>query len=450
MPKAKTLPEQPMREAIAYLKGEMPEAERLLFEDRMAESEELREQLSEARTLLDALTVSGEEATVRVVNEQITEAIRRGASDLHILPERQEVRIRLRIDGHLHDMAPLPNHLMRPVVDRWKVMADMHVGERRVPQDGRLPIKHTGEDYNLRVNILPTLYGERVTVRILPTSRVLLGLDHLGLDIRQMEALRRITRRGSGMILACGRINQGKTTLLYSLLKEMQEGSGLPQRSILTVEDPVEMSLGKGISQTSVDRRAGLTYPAALRTMLRADAEVVYCAEMRDLETAEIATELALTGRLVLSSLHTASALHGVERLRNMGLENFLIADTLAGLIGLRLVRRTDTTQTEEYQPTEEELERAGLTPSDGPFRRGVPAEANGHTGFKGLVPLIEIIEPTPDLRRRIATGATVEEMWQTAFNTSSGSLRDVARERVRAGLTTVEEVNWALYDYPA
>ncbi len=436
--------------ALAYLKNEMTDAERALFEEMLAESEELRDELAQARQALDALTASSDGPIVRLVNSMIVGAIERGASDIHIVPERRAMIVRYRMDGVLTDepVWSLPKEQQQPILDRWKVMADMNVGERRLPQDGRIPVKHDNKDYDLRVCVLPTLYGERVTVRILYRSEVLMGLANMGYTTAQVEALRRLARLPAGLILNSGQTGSGKTTLLYSLLKEMQS-PGMPRRNILTVEDPVEYQLGEGISQTQVLKRAGLTFPAALRGFFRSDPDVVMCAQMRDLETAELCVEIALTGHLALSSLHTTSAFRILERLQNMGVERFLVADTVAGLIAQRLVRRIDARKTEEYEPAEEELEKLGLTKADGPFRRGVPTETNGGTGFRGRLPLIEIVEVDSRLRRRIAEGTSAEQLAADTFARTGGSLRDDARAKVKAGLTTVEEVSWALFDYP-
>jgi type II secretory ATPase GspE/PulE/Tfp pilus assembly ATPase PilB-like protein len=436
--------------ALAYLKNEMTDAERALFEEMLAESDDLREELAQARQMLDALSASSDGPIIRLAYAMIVGAIERGASDIHILPERRAVTVRYRLDGVLTDEPAwvLPKEQQQPLIDRWKVMADMNVGERRVPQDGRIPVKHDNQDYDVRVSVLPILYGERVTARILYKSSVLMGLGKLGYTAAQEGALRRLARLPAGLILNSGQTGSGKTTLLYSLLKEMQS-PGMPRRNILTVEDPVEYQLGDGISQTQVQKRAGLTFPAALHSFLRSDPDVVMCAEMRSLETAELCVEIALTGHLLLSSLHTTSAIGILERLQNMGVEHFLVADTVAGLIAQRLVRRIDARETEEYEPAEGELEKLGLTKADGPFRRGVPAEANGGTGFRGRIPLIEIVEVDSRMRRRIAEGRSAEQLAADTFARTGGSLRDDARAKVKAGLTTVEEVNWALFDYP-
>ena len=434
--------------AIAYLQGEMSETEQEQFEQMLMESGTLREEVARSREVLDSLKNSGDGAVVRIVLDQITRAIALGASDIHLVPQRREVRVSYRVDGFLQEAPPLARSDQQAVIDRWKVMADMNLAERNLPQDGRIPIKHKNEDFDLRVSVLPTLYGERVTARILSRGDVRLGLDRLQISAAPLAALKRLSHLGSGLIITSGQTGVGKTTLLYSLLQEIKT-AGRGGRSLMTVEDPVEFGFDLGISQTGVNRRAGLTYANVLRGMRRSDPDVILCSEMRDQETAEIITEIALTGHLVLSALHTTSALGTIQRLRDIGIMNFLIADMTAGLIGQRLVRRIDERETEEYEPAPEELEKAGLTRADGPFRRGVPSEANGGTGFKGRVPLVEVVEITPTLRRLIAERAPGEELWRAAFAKNADSLRDDARARVEAGLTTVEEVNWALFDYP-
>ncbi|MES2459484.1 MAG: ATPase, T2SS/T4P/T4SS family [Armatimonadota bacterium] len=440
--------EQQSAKALAYLKGEMSEPERDIFEQMLTESEALREEVVRSRQILDSIDATRDDAVVRIVNDQITQAITRGASDIHLVPQRRSVMVSCRIDGYLQEVSTLAKEHQQAVIDRWKLMADMNLAERSLPQDGRIPLKHNKADYDLRVSILPTLYGERLTARILSEGGVLLGFDHLRLSPAPLAALKRLSRLGAGLILTTGQTGVGKTTLLYSLLQEIRT-SGRGGQNILTIEDPVEFGFDLGISQTGVNRRMGLTYAAALRGMLRSDPDVILCAEMRDLETAELTAEIALTGHLILSALHTTSALGAIQRLRDIGIENFLIADIVAGLIGQRLVRRIDTGETEEYEPDTEELERAGLTKADGPFLRGVPSDSNGGTGFKGRIPLVEVVEVTPVLRRLIAERASDEALWRAAFAKNAGSLRDDARSRVRAGLTTVEEVNWALFDYP-
>ena len=433
-------------QALAYLQGEMNGAEKRAFEEALTRSAELRAELERTRALLDAMEATSEPSIARMARAVLIEAVKRNASDMHIVPYRNETVVHLRIDGHLHELMNLPQEIGQAVVDRWKVMADMNLVERRVPQDGRLPVRHEGRDYDLRVSVLPTLYGERVTAHITNRSEALLGLDRLGLGPARIQAVRRLIGRPSGLVLAAGRSNSGRTTLLYSMLRDIRTGE---RKNILTVEHPVEMTL-EGVSQTSVDKMAGLGFASALRALLRSDPDVVYCGELPGPETAQAATELAQRRCLVLSALNVSSALGVVQRLRDMGTESFQIAETLAGAIGQRLVRKVCPACVAEYDPAPEELQRAGLSLlEDGPFRRGAGCAACNDTGFRGHVALFEVLEVDHALRRLVAEGAPLETLWRESFGRTGGSLWDDARQKVRDGLTTVEEVHWALFDYP-
>lgn len=446
---------------VAFLKNEMSAEESAAFQQRIAEDEDLQTEVEKSKAVLAALAAANSTPLIRMVNAILASGIERGVSDIHIVPGRgQKLSILFRQDGALREATteeltggvmtePLPFHLHQPIIDRFKTMADMHLGERRLPQDGRLPVTHQNKDYNIRVTTLPSLYGERLTARILPQQDIMVGLERLGYNDAQLTTLRRLIRLRSGLILVGGWVDSGKTTLIYSLLQEMQK-PGWPRRNILTVEDPIEMGFpleGSPITQTAINKRLGLTFAAALHAARRNDPDVIYCGGMRDEETTEICVETALIGHLLLASLPVASALGIVERLRNIGIPNYLIADSVAGLVGVRLARRVDKRQTEEYTPDAEELARLGLTANDGPFLRGVPTRENGNSGFAGRVPLIEIIEVTPALRRLIAEGADRETLAAEAFR-NGGSLRDDARAKIKAGLTTVEEVSWTLFDY--
>lgn len=440
--------------ALAYLKGEMAGGERSAFEAELARSEAARAALERARTVLERVGAASDESAARTLNALIARAIEQGASDLHLRPERRDVAVQVRVDGALREMERLSKERHAPVLDRLKVMADMDVSERRVPQDGRIPLQHgaTGKDYDLRVTTIPSLYGESAVVRILSRSAedARLGLDNLGLGAEQVAGLRRLVRRPAGLVVVTGNAGQGKTTLLYSLLQAMQ-APDLPRRSLFTVEDPVEYQL-PGVVQTGVNPRAGLTYEAALHTLLRADADAVLCAQMRSQRVAELLVELAHTGRLVLTALHVSSAPSVVDWLLGAGLDRFLVAEALAGAVGLRLVGRVCESCREEYHPPAEEVRRAGLSPvEDGPFFRGRGCDACGGTGVRGRVPLCEVLEVGGDaaLRRRTAAGAAGDDLWADAFGAAGGSLRDDARARVRAGQLSVEAANWALMDYP-
>jgi type II secretory ATPase GspE/PulE/Tfp pilus assembly ATPase PilB-like protein len=334
------------------------------------------------------------------------------------------------------------------MVDRWKVMAEMNVAEQRVPQDGRISVRYEGNHYELRVNVLPTATGERVTARLINRSSVLIGLDRLGLSAAQQATIRRLLDRPRGLMMVGGFEAAGKTTLLYSMLTAIN-GPGRPARNIMTVEDPVEYLL-PGMSQTQVNRQAGMTFTVGLRGILRTDPDVVYLSQMRNLESAELCVEMALTGQLVLSQLHVTSALQVVQRLREMGIVNFLIGHILLGSVGVRLVRRICTNCVEEYAPSFSDLSKAGLSPvEDGPFRRGAGCEACRGTGYAGRIGLFEVLEADEAVRQMIIDEVPLPTIWYTTFGRNGGSLWDDARDKVRQGLTTLEEVNEALSDYP-
>ncbi len=434
--------------AVAYLKGEMCDDERTEFEEELTRSEELREALENSRELLELLAAAGEEAIVAQVNQCIQEAIKSRASDIHFVGQRDHVAVSFRIDGHLQEWTHLAKEMQQSIVDRWKVMAEMNVAERQLPQDGRVPVRYQGVNYDLRVNVAPTVLGERVTARLLDQNNVLLGLDRLGLNELQRASIQRILDSQRGYVIVGGFTGNGKTTLLYSMLMAIN-GPSRPQRNILTIEDPVEYLL-PGVSQSAVNRQAGMRFANGLRTILRSDPDVVYVSELRDLESAELGVELALTGGLVLTQLHVSSALMTIQRLREMGIENFLIAYTLQGAIGVRLVRRVCRECVEEYMPTSEDLRKAGLSPvEDGPFRRGKGCAACRNTGYLGRIGLFEVVEVNEAVRKEIMERAPLDTIWYQTFGLNGGSLWDDARDKVRQGLTTVEEVAWALSDYP-
>lgn len=446
------------KRAISYLKNEMTEAERTAFEEEMTRSQETRDELEKGRALLDLLEAASEESNVRKVNSLIQSAIKQGASDIHILPGQppygdqagastQESVVLFRIDGHLHEVKRFPGEEHASLADRWKMMADCDLTERR-PQDGRIYVRYEGCDYQMRVNFLSTVSGERITARLMDNRKMLYGMNELGLSARQEETLRRLIERPYGFILTSGQIGTGKTTLLYSLMNALSRSEDR-RRNLMTVEDPVEYRLD-GLSQIQVNRKMGMTAALALRVAMRCDPDVVYLSEFRNQETTESATELALTSSLVLGALHVSSALLIPQRLREIGIVPHLVAQTLAGLVGQRLVRKICPHCVTEYQPKLEDLQKAGLSSlEDGPFRRGKGCDACMNTGFKGRMGLFEVVEVDETLRKRIAESASFETLWEATFGRSGGSLWDDGRAKVRQGITTVEEINWALFDYP-
>ena len=444
--------------AITYLKNEMDEVERQQFEEELTHSEPLRTELERGREVFDLLEAANEVTNVRRCNTIIQQAIQARASDIHILPssaDRHEgervTRILFRIDGQLVEKLTIPGEMHRPLIDRLKTMAECRLTETVRPQDGRILVSADGNRYELRVSFLLTIGGERVTVRVLDRDKVLMGLNHLGLQPVQQEVLLRLMDRPYGFILTSGQVGAGKTTLLYSLLHAARNPDK-PLRNILTVEDPVEYRL-EGLSQSSVDRKAELTFPTILRSMLRNDPDIIYASEFRSLEMLEIATEAALTGSLFLGQLHVAGALLIPQRMREMGLVPFLAGQTLTCAVGQRLVRRICTECAAEYTPSPEGLEKLGLPASSaGPFLKGRGCDSCHQTGFNGRIGLYEVWEIDDTSRRLIAESAPVEALWQaarSAIERTGGTLWDDARAKVLQGITTVEEVTWALFDYP-
>jgi type II secretory ATPase GspE/PulE/Tfp pilus assembly ATPase PilB-like protein len=447
------------REAIAYLKGELDEVEREAFEEALTHSAELRGALERTREVFDLIEAAKEERIIKIVHSTIQSAIEAGASDIHVVPARQAdedgtiaVIVYFRIDGRLHEVERYPSELRHAIVDRWKMMSECSLRERKLPQEGVISIEYHGKNYNVRVTVLPTVIGARVTARLLPGSSLQAELGSLGVSDSRLAAMRRLIRRPSGLVAVAAPARSGRTTLLYSMLLDIRsEGSAA---NIMTVEDPVEYSLDilrreDVISQTSVDYSAGLTFARALRGVLRSDPDVVLVGDLPDRETAELALRMAMTGHRVLASLTANSALGGIRRLAEMGIDPSMIAHALAGLVSLRLVRQSCAECLVEDAPDPAALQRLGLSLADGPFRRGAGCAACRQTGYSGRTALSEVLELNDAVRQCIVGNAPAEMLWQEIFGRTGGSLWDDAREKVRWQLTTVEEVIRPLFDYP-
>jgi type IV pilus assembly protein PilB len=377
---------------------------------------------------------------VKLVNLLITQAVQDRASDIHIEPAEHDVRIRYRIDGVLHEVMRSPKNIQSGIISRLKIMADINIAEKRVPQDGRVTATVTGRAIDLRVATLPTVFGEKVVMRILDKSTALLRLDDLGFLEANLERYAQAYSRPYGTILVTGPTGSGKSTTLYATLNIVNDES----KNVITVEDPVEYRM-PGINQVQVNVKAGLTFASALRSILRSDPDVVLVGEIRDRETASIAVEAALTGHLVLSTLHTNDAASTPTRLVEMGVEPFLAASALDCVVAQRLARRLCDKCKEAYRPTEAELLGAGWAADefdDVPeLFRPKGCQACGKTGYQGRFAVHEVLLVTEEIERMIVDREHSEDIKKISIAQGMLTLRRAGLVQVNAGLTSVEEV---------
>ena len=389
--------------------------------------------LTSAEAIADAAPVR------KLLNMVLLLAIRDHASDLHFEPFESEFKIRLRSDGILYEMVPPPRHLAFAITTRIKVMADLDIAERRLPQDGRIRLTVGGHPVDLRVSVLPTMFGESVVLRILDRSVVMLDLGVVGMEAETVARVREIMRRPNGIVLVTGPTGSGKTTTLYGALNELNS----IEDKLITTEDPVEYDM-EGIVQIPIDPAIGNTFAHCLRSILRQDPDIILVGEIRDLETAEIAVQASLTGHMVFSTLHTNDAPSTVTRLRDMGVPPFLLTATLEAVLAQRLVRKICPECREETVPSTETLAELDLTPEDvigKKFHRGRGCTACNNTGFKGRTGLFELMELSDFLRDKINRGASTEQLRDAAIQNGMRSLRLAGLEKIHAGITTIDEV---------
>src|SRR5688572_18179366 len=380
-----------------------------------------------------------EAPVVKLVNVILAEAIKKGASDIHAEPYEKVFRVRFRIDGVLYEVMTPPMSLKNAIISRLKIMASLDISERRLPQDGRMKVKYKGREVDFRVSTLPTLFGEKVVMRLLDKSNLKLDLTKLGFGPKALADFEEAIRAPYGMLLVTGPTGSGKTTTLYSALDRLNQ----PETNIMTAEGPVEFNI-KGINQVQIRENIGLNFAAALRSFLRQDPDVIMVGEIRDHETAEIAVKAALTGHLVLSTLHTNDAPSAVNRLMNMGIEPFLVASSLNLVCAQRLVRRICRNCTEPDPTPVPALMQAGFTAEDANTvkpNRGRGCERCNNTGYKGRVGLYEVMEVTDELRELILVGASSLELRRKAVDEGMISLRHSGLRKVKEGVTTIEEV---------
>jgi type IV pilus assembly protein PilB len=395
---------------------------------------------------VDETTADLEEALedapiVKLVNAIMTQAVGDRASDVHLEPAEHNVRIRFRVDGVLHEpMPPAPKSIQGGLISRLKVMADLNIAERRVPQDGRISMKVGGRALDLRVATLPTVHGEKVVIRVLDKSNALLRLEDLGFLENAYDRFSESFRKPYGAILVTGPTGSGKSTTMYSTLNILNEES----KNIITVEDPVEYRLA-GVNQMQVNPKAGLTFASALRSILRADPDIVLIGEIRDKETATIAIEAALTGHLVLSSLHTNDAPSAISRLVEMDVETFLVASAIDAVVAQRLARKLCERCRVVYQPEQAELEAAGfpewLWPEIPQLFKAQGCPACSNTGYRGRIGLYEVMRMSEEIERLTVERASADAIRNVAVQQGMMTLRDDGLEKARMGITTLDEV---------
>ncbi|HUP70655.1 MAG TPA: ATPase, T2SS/T4P/T4SS family [Acidimicrobiales bacterium] len=392
---------------------------------------------------LTSLREAAEDAPViQFVNELVSRAVHDGASDVHMEPGERELRIRFRIDGVLHDIMTVPRVIRASVVSRLKIMGELNIAERRVPQDGRVTMKLPSGNVDLRLVTLPTTQGECLVIRILDRAGGLLQIEDLGFLPATLGRYRTCYRRPWGAVLATGPTGSGKSTTLYATLTELHD----PQRNIVTVEDPVEYYMG-GIKQMQVNRKAGLTFASALRSIVRADPDIILVGEIRDAETATIAIEAALTGHVVLSTLHTNDAASTPARLIDMGVEPFLVTSAITGILAQRLVRRLCERCKQPYDPSKEELLTSGWTEElhdaagRPQFYRAVGCVLCSRSGYRGRFAIHEVMPVTEELTQLILARATSDQVSRLAAEQGMITLREDGLYKVAMGQTTFEEL---------
>jgi general secretion pathway protein E len=390
-------------------------------------------------TTKDILEEKGEAPIIRFVNALFFQAVKERASDIHIEPAEKETVIRMRIDGVLHEIIRINKSLHEPIVSRVKVMSRLDIAEKRIPQDGKIKLKVAGKDIDVRVSTLPTVFGERVSLRILDRTATILKIEELGMEDDMIEKMKQLIKKTYGMILITGPTGSGKTTTLYACLSEIN----FPGINIITIEDPIEYQL-KGINQIQVNPKVGLTFATGLRSILRQDPDVVMVGEIRDGETASIAIHAALTGHLVLSTLHTNDAPSAITRLIDMGIEPYLISSAVFATLAQRLVRKICQKCKVPYEPEQKELELVGLARNqipDGILYKGRGCKECFGTGFKGRIGIFELFLIDDEIRELINSKADSMKLKSVGISKGMRTLREDGILKVIKGITTVQEL---------
>jgi type IV pilus assembly protein PilB len=414
------------------------------FEFGASEGEELELLEDNDEIDLAQLAIASEDApVVRLVNVLLVDSLRRGASDIHVEPYEKDLRIRFRIDGVLYDVMHPPMKMRDALISRLKIMSKLDISEKRLPQDGRIKIKvkidNRSRELDFRVSTLPTLFGEKVVLRLLDKDKLMLDMTKLGFEAGSLEIFQRNISKPYGMVLVTGPTGSGKTNTLYSALQALNTS----ETNIMTAEDPVEFNL-PGINQVQMKEQIGLNFAAALRSFLRQDPNIVLVGEIRDFETAEIAIKAALTGHLVLSTLHTNDAPSTISRMVNMGIEPFLVATSVNIIQAQRLIRRICKECREEIHVPVEAFTEIGFSKEEADelkAYKGKGCQTCNNTGYKGRVGLYEVMEITDELRELIIIGASAIELRRKAIELGMITLRGSGLHKLREGITTIEEV---------
>ncbi len=428
--------EEEVRETIEKMYGESGSSMERLVEQVGEEGEEIRTEGDKVEHLIG---VASEAPIIRLVNFIIARAIERGASDIHLEPYEKTLRVRYRIDGLLGDVDSPPKRLQTAILSRVKIMSRLNIAESRLPQDGRIKLRISGKEIDFRVSTVPTLYGESVVIRILDQASVPLNLGTLGFSDESLPAFREMVTAPHGMVLVTGPTGSGKTTTLYGALQEIRTS----ERKVITIEDPVEYQV-PGVNQIQVKPQIGLTFASGLRSIVRQDPDVILVGEIRDRETAEIAIHSALTGHMVLSTLHTNDAAGAIARLLEMGVEEYLLPSSLTGVLAQRLVRticKACSVPREISRAFREEIYREAGFVAEGDIRVGRGCEACGGTGFRGRMGIFEILPVTDKIRELILGRADAGAIRASAVDGGMVLLRADGWEKVRRGMTTIEEV---------
>lgn len=404
--------------------------------EELREGDEIADDFNEPVDLLDA---DDEAPIIRLVNTLLFRAVKQKASDIHIEPFERELQIRFRINGILYDVMAPPKRAQNAIISRVKIMSQLNIAEKRVPQDGRIRIKIAGKDIDIRVSTIPTAHGESVVMRLLDASKVLLDIDTLGFSRHNLDIFKKLLEHHNGIILVTGPTGSGKTTTLYSALSRLNTN----EVKIITVEDPVEYQL-HGVNQMQVNPKIDLTFASGLRAFLRQDPDIIMVGEIRDHETAEIAIQASLTGHLVLSTLHTNDAPSSITRLIDMGVEPFLVASSVLGIAAQRLLRTVCHDCARKYTPEEAEIAQIGLALADLKGKqifRPVGCPNCMETGYAGRAGIHEILIVTDAVRAELMKGSDASTIKKVAVSDGMRTLREDAAAKVMAGLTTVAEV---------